>query len=137
MVLEGPDLSACTCSQDACDAGRAAYRILSAPTQPCPAPSLHPPSHHVPCSLFYLEVVLQCSGTAPPTPPHLALLFFQCLDSVPFRCSSMLLDSPSSSDRPCLCPISVLSIPSIPATDHWARGHTSGLRPISCSRLVS
>ena len=42
MVLEGPDLSACTCSQDACDAGRAACRILSAPTQPCPAPSLHP-----------------------------------------------------------------------------------------------
>lgn len=137
MVLEGPDLSACTCSQDACDAGRAACRILSAPTQPCPAPSLHPPSHQAPCILFHLEVVLQCSGTVLPTSPHLALLFFQSLDPLPLRCSSLGLDNPSSSDWPCLCPISVPSIPSIPAADHWVRCHTSGLRTIFCSQLVS
>lgn len=137
MVLEGPDLSACTCSQDACDAGRAACRILSAPTQPCPAPSLHPPNRYLPCSLFHLRVVLWCSGTVLPTPPHFALLFFQFLGPRPFRCSSVLLDSASSSDGPCLCLTSVLSIPFIPATDHWATGHTSGLRPTSCSQLVS
>lgn len=54
------------------------------------SPALHqacipPPNHCVPCSCFHLKVVLQCSGTALPTPPYLALLFFQSLGPFAFQ----------------------------------------------------
>ena len=77
------------------------------------SPALHQacipsPSRRVPCSLFHLEVVLQCSGTALPTPSYLALLFFQSLGASAFQ---MLLHAAgwpqllrSAMSLPHLCP---------------------------------
>lgn len=104
MVLEGPDLSACTCSQDACDAGRAACRILSAPTQPCPAPSLCPttPSRLVPQCLFHVEGVSLYSGTA--LAPAWWLSCSPSAQCLPFGCFSVMLDSTSFLVQACPSP---------------------------------
>lgn len=90
MVLEGPDLSACTCSQDACDADRAACRSSLLPR----SPALHqarvpqPPAATVPLTFFHLEVVLQRAGTALSPPHPLAALYSSspwslCLSDAP------------------------------------------------------
>lgn len=102
MVLEGPDLSACTCSQDACDADRAACRSSLLPRSPAlhqaripPAPSCHSSPHFLPfggCSSM-------CWHCPFPFPPSCSPLFFQSLVPLPFRCASCDQIAPSFSDQ--------------------------------------
>lgn len=140
MVLEGPDLSACTCSQDACDADRAACRSSLLPR----SPALHqarvpqPPAATVPFTFFHLEVVLQHAGTAL-SPPH--LLAALCSSSPWSLCLS---DAPPLTRQPPVPQINnsphltattpppapsspfpeFLYVLYIPTSGHWARHHS-------------
>ena len=136
MVLEGPDLSACTCSQDACDADRAACRsslLLRSPAlhqaRVPPAPSRRSSPHSLP----FGDGSSTCWHCPFPTPPPCSPLFFQSLVPLTFRYSSCDQTAPSSSDqqfpspyRPAPSPPFpvFLYVPYIPTSGHWARHHS-------------
>lgn len=77
-------------------------QILSAPTQPCPAPGPRPPAPSRHSSLHFLPFgggSSTCWHCPFPTPPPCSPLFFQSLVPLPFRCASFDQTAPSSSDQ--------------------------------------
>ena len=100
MVLEGPDLSACTCSQDAVmQTGQLADPLCSHAALPCTRPAFPRPQRPQFPSLssiwkwFFNVLALPFPHPTPCSP-----LFFQSLVPLPFRCSSCDQTAPSSSD---------------------------------------